>query len=254
MPCQTAVLQVPSKEVYVVGHSLGASIASIAALRLNALLPQGVSGAFLYAAPRAGNAAWAAAYNRMMLHKTVRFSNHLDFAVRVPSSIQSCSLGSMSLRAETGRFDYAHVGRAVLLCPERDTGLTEFRVSPLGSDDLDCFANDEVDATASTHQLGSYFDAWRRGYMKYKGHNLSKDVRVEAVMCSGCTVNTQRFKREQLRCPARAGGPVTCTVDAACSSAAAFGATLAVGSITPFRSANMTTCQAYLCQPPAVSG
>lgn len=143
----TLLPQVPSKEVYIVGHSLGAAMGSIAALRLNSMLPQGVAGAWLYAAPRAGNAAWAAAFNRLLQHKTIRFSNYLDFAVRVPAASQSCSIGSMSLQADTGRFDYAHVGRAVLMCPEKDTGLTQFRVSPYGTETLDCFGADEVDAT-----------------------------------------------------------------------------------------------------------
>lgn len=234
------------------GHSLGAAMGSIAALRLNSLLPHGVSGVFMFAAPRAGNSAWADAYNRALLHKTLRFSNHKDFAVRVPSALQSCSLGSMSLRAETGRFDYAHVGRAVLMCPEHDTGLTQFRISPRGSDSLDCFGSDEVDATGATHQLGSYFDAWRRGHLKHRGSNLAEDVRVKAVLCHGCTVHTARYRMEQVRDPARTGGPVTCTVDASCASDAAFGAALTVGSDAGVRSGNATVCLAYMCQQAAV--
>jgi thioesterase domain-containing protein len=51
--------QVPSGEVYVVGHSLGAAVASIAALRLHAVLGAGkgkgqVSGVWLIASPRPG--------------------------------------------------------------------------------------------------------------------------------------------------------------------------------------------------------
>lgn len=246
------LLQVPSKEVYIVGHSLGAAMGSIAALRMTTILPRGIAGVFMFAAPRAGNAAWAAAYNKALMHKTIRYSNHMDFAVRVPAAQQSCSLGPMSLRAETGQFDYAHVGRAVLMCPEHDTGLTQFRISAEGSEVLDCFGPKDVDATAATHQLGSYFDAWRRGFYKYAGHNMANDLRVRAVLCQGCTVSTARYRMEQLRCPARAGGPVTCTVDATCSSDAAFGAALAVGDITAVRQGN--TCQAYMCQPPSTRG
>lgn len=220
---------------------------SIAALRLNALLPNGVAGVWLFAAPRAGNVQWAAAYNKALLHKTLRFSNYMDFAVRVPAALQSCSMGSMSLGAETGRFDYSHVGRAVLMCPDKNTGLTQFRVSPRGTDNLDCFGSDDPDATAATHQLGSYFDAYRRGYLNHAGSNLANDLRVRAVLCQGCTVSTLRYKMEQVRTPARAGGPVTCTVDATCSSAAAFAASLSVGSITPASYDNSTTCQAFMC-------
>lgn len=249
---QLLLLQVPSKEVYVVGHSLGAAMGSVAALRMNAVLPRGVSGVFMFAAPRAGNAAWATAYNKALLRKTIRFSHHTDFAVRVPAAQQSCALGGLSLRAETGLFDYAHVGQAVLMCPDRWTGLTEFRIWPQGSDELDCFDASDVDATAATHQLGSYFDAWRR-HKELVG-TLSSDLRVQAVLCQGCTVNTARFKNEQLRCPARAGGPVTCTVDASCSSDVAFGAALAVGNISAVRQAGSTTCQAYMCQQPSTRG
>jgi hypothetical protein len=51
--------QVPSGEVYVVGHSLGAAVASIAALRLHVVLGSGpvrgqVSGVWLIASPRPG--------------------------------------------------------------------------------------------------------------------------------------------------------------------------------------------------------
>jgi hypothetical protein len=208
----------------------------------------------MYAAPRAGNAAWAAAYNKALLHKTIRFSNHMDFAVRVPQQQQSCALGSYSLRAETGQFNYAHVGRAVLMCPVRETGLTEFRISPQGSEVLDCFGPNVVDATAATHQLGSYFDAWRRGYYKHAGDTLAGDLRVRAVLCHGCAVNTARYRMEQLRCPARAGGPVTCAVDATCSSDTAFGVSLAVGNISAVRQGSAHTCQAYMCQPPSTRG
>lgn len=244
-------VQVPSKEVWVVGHSLGAAMGSIAAMRLNALLPHGVAGVFMYGSPRSGNSAWASAYNRVLLHKTIRFSNYLDFAVRVPMPMQSCSLGSLSLNAATGRFGYSHVGRAVLMCPERDSGLTQFSVSPQGSDNLDCLGSDEVDATGATHQMGSYFDAWRRGHLKLKGTDLASDVRVQAVLCQGCTVHTARFKMEQVRDPARAGGPVTCAVDASCSSHAAFAAALSVGNITAPRADNTTVCKLYMCQTPA---
>ena len=57
---QAYLKQVPSGEVYVVGHSLGAAVASIAALRLNAVLgaAQGsrgtVAGVWLIASPRPG--------------------------------------------------------------------------------------------------------------------------------------------------------------------------------------------------------
>lgn len=179
----------------------------------------------------------------------------MDFAVRVPAVMQSCSLGSYSLQAETGRFDYTHVGQGILMCPDLSTGLTQFRVSPMGTDSLDCFGANDVDATAATHQLGSYFDAWRRGYVNHAGLSLADDPRVQAVLCEGCTVHTARFRMQQVRNPARPGGPVTCTVDATCSSPKAYTASLSVENITAPQLGNVTTCQAFMCMAqPANAG
>lgn len=65
----------PSGEVYVIGHSLGAAMASLAALRLNAVLPKGrarVAGVWLFGSPRVGNADWAKAYDAALLDRTIR--------------------------------------------------------------------------------------------------------------------------------------------------------------------------------------
>jgi pimeloyl-ACP methyl ester carboxylesterase len=56
---QAYLKQVPSGEVYVVGHSLGAAVASIAALRLHTVLAAArangqVAGVWLLASPRPG--------------------------------------------------------------------------------------------------------------------------------------------------------------------------------------------------------
>lgn len=100
----------------------------------------------------------------------------------------------------------------------------------------------------ATHLLGSYFDAWRRGHYKYTGQHMANGLHVKAVMCDGCTVKTARFRMEQIRSPVRAGGPVTCTVDAACKSDAAFNAAVEVGNITAARFfSNMTSCSAFMC-------
>lgn len=66
---------VPSGEIYITGHSLGAAVASIAALRLNVLLPKGrarVAGVWVFGSPRVGNAEWARLYDAALLSKTLR--------------------------------------------------------------------------------------------------------------------------------------------------------------------------------------
>lgn len=67
--------EVPSGEVYVVGHSLGAALASLAALQLDTLLPKGrahVQGVWLFGCPRVGDPEWARAYDTVLLRKTLR--------------------------------------------------------------------------------------------------------------------------------------------------------------------------------------
>ncbi|KAF6266166.1 Alpha/Beta hydrolase protein [Scenedesmus sp. NREL 46B-D3] len=260
---QAYLKQVPSGEVYLVGHSLGAAVASIAALRLRAVLAAGrakgkVSGVWLFASPRPGNAAFAQAYNSALLSRTLRMTNTQDFAARLPYPVQACSINNQpsqpafidfnALFATTARFTFAHVGRAVLMCPEPRSGLTYLHVYPQGSEVVDCGSgSDEVDASGATHQLGSYLDAWRRGYVARKGSNLANDPRLLSVLCWSCTHRTETVL-EQIAVPARAGGPVTCAADASCSMQRAFAAATAVGNelVAPF-SRGTSTCVGFVC-------
>jgi pimeloyl-ACP methyl ester carboxylesterase len=95
-PVTAAVLEflqeVPTGKVYVVGHSLGAALASIAALRLSRTLPAPaeVAGVWLLAAPRAGNPTWKQIYNAVLLKKTLRISNFLDIAAGLPKPLEAC--------------------------------------------------------------------------------------------------------------------------------------------------------------------
>ncbi|WIA16164.1 hypothetical protein OEZ85_012879 [Tetradesmus obliquus] len=262
---QAYLKQVPSGEVYVVGHSLGAAVASIAALRLNAVLgaAQGsrgtVAGVWLIASPRPGNAAFSQAYNSILMSRTLRMSNNQDFASRMPYPVQDCNIDNIaagpaalfnlnSLFASTARFEFAHVGRAVLMCPDPRTGLTDFRMFPRGSEVVDCTATaDEVDASGATHQLGSYFDAWRRGYAASRGSNLATDPRVQSVLCNACAQRAETVL-EQLAVPARPGGPVTCGADASCSVQRAFAAATALGNelVSPFGRGG-SSCVGFVC-------
>ncbi|KAF6262704.1 Alpha/Beta hydrolase protein [Scenedesmus sp. NREL 46B-D3] len=152
------VAQAPGSRIYVLGHSLGAAIASIAALRLQrgGVLAGAadVAGVWLLAAPRAGNAAWRDAYNAALLTRTLRMSTFRDFAVRVPLQTQECSAGGLAAIV-TPWSRYAHVGRSLLMCPAPSGGLVRWTVSARGSEVLDCGSiADAPDLTGATHMLG----------------------------------------------------------------------------------------------------
>jgi pimeloyl-ACP methyl ester carboxylesterase len=184
--------QAPGAKIYVLGHSLGAALASIAALRLQrgGVLKQPavvVAGVWLIASPRSGNAAWRDAYHAALLSRTLRISTFRDFAARLPQQTQDCSAGGLAA-ALTERGQYAHVGRSLLMCPALSGGLVQWNVQGSGSETLDCGSGkDGPDTSAATHILGSYFDAWRRGYLASKGSDLSGDARTAAVLCEECS-------------------------------------------------------------------
>jgi hypothetical protein len=192
------------------------------------------------------------------MSRTLRMSNTQDFATRLPYPVQDCNIDSQpisptvlnlnALFASTARFEFVHVGRAVLMCPDPRSGLTDLRMFAKGSEAVDCGTGaDEVDASGATHQLGSYFDAWRRGYVANRGSNLANDPRVLSVMCSACTQRAETLL-EQIAVPARPGGPVTCGADASCSVQRAFAAATAVGSelVAPF-SRGSSSCVGFVC-------
>jgi hypothetical protein len=185
-------------------------------------------------------------------------NNNQDFATRLPYPVQDCNidiqattpslLNLNALFASTARFEFAHVGRAVLMCPDPRSGLTDFRMFPRGSEAVDCGSGaDEVDASGATHQLGSYFDAWRRGYVANKGSNLANDPRVLSVLCNACMQRAETLL-EQIAVPARPGGPVTCGADASCNVPRAFAAATAVGNelVAPF-SRSASSCVGFVC-------
>jgi pimeloyl-ACP methyl ester carboxylesterase len=187
----TYLRQAPGSKIYVLGHSLGAALASVAALRLHrgGVLPSSadVAGVWLLAAPRAGNGAWRDAYNAALLTGTLRMSNFRDFAARLPQQTQDCSSGGLTTML-TERGQYAHVGRSLVMCPAASGGLVQWNVYSSGSEQLNCGdGKDGPDTSGATHMLGAYFDAWRRGYLASKGSDLAGDARTAAVLCQECT-------------------------------------------------------------------
>lgn len=247
------LMQAPQGKIFFAGHSLGAALAAIAALQLSFTLPPGneVAGVWLLGSPRIGNPTWKAMYNAMLLQKTLRISNHLDFATRVPHQQQACSNtgGIFNLLAPTSQFAYAHVGRSLMMCPSSN-GLGAWTESGMGSEVVDCAdastAPSESDGSGATHLLGSYFDAWRRGHYTAHGTSLADDIRVKAVLCEECTMR-RALPLAQIAVPARAGGPVTCTVDASCTNQVAWNVVTAVQQVYTAGFSEQSVCNGFMC-------
>jgi hypothetical protein len=205
---------------------------------------------WLLASPRTGNPVWRTFYNAVLLHKTLRITNYLDVAARAPKPLEACAATGasvMNLLAPTQHVQYAHVGRSLLMCPTR-SGFTQFAVWPRGSEVTDCpGAALDADATFATHLLGSYFDAWRRGYAATTGDDLSGHAAVGAVMCDECTVQ-RPTPLAQIAVPARAGGPVTCGVAASCQNSVAWDVVTTVGEHTSMRPLRTPlACAGFMC-------
>lgn len=234
------------KQVFFIGHSLGASIASIAALRSNHLWRGSdteVGGVWLFGCPRVGNPGWRDEFNEQLMSRTLRVSNYADFAARLPLQTQLCPLSTL-----TGVFQFAHVGQALLLCPNYRTGLVDWRISPSGTENLDCHMRpDPPDLTVTTHWLGSYLDAWRRGYASALNSYLNDDPRVLAVMCDECSLNFPLDRAKQLNVVARAGGPMGCSTSASCNKRTAFNAVAQIGDhfLRKFNPASI--CLTFVC-------
>jgi len=243
--------EAPTGKVYVVGHSLGAALGALAALRLVNILPASneVAGVWLLGSPRVGNPTWKAMYNALLLPKTLRVTNFLDFAARMPRQQQSCSTsgGVLNVLGSTTAYSYAHVGRSLLMCPTNN-GLNSWTIAGMGSEVIDCpgLSQSDVDGSAATHLLGSYFDSWRRGYYARTGSNIVNDPRVTGVLCEQCTMR-RGTRLTQISVPARAGGPVTCGVDASCTSQAAWNAATAVRQTSTVKFGGMSVCNGYIC-------
>lgn len=116
---------------------------------------------------------------------------------------------------------------------------------------------DTPDITVTTHWLGSYFDAWRRGATASSAArggaggapavNLAVDPYVASVMCAQCSLSYPQDAAKQLNVIARAGGPVACSTSASCSQRQAWQAVAGIGDgeSKPFNLGS--TCAGYVC-------
>lgn len=239
----------PPTPVHFLGHSLGGALAAIAALRFDHLWRSSgirtaaVAGVHLFGCPRIGDAGWQEAYNKRLLTRTLRMSNHADFAVRLPMQMQPCPPASPL--APPGMHAFRHVGRSALLCPNTSSGLVEWHVDASGtSEELDCgrsSGGDVPDLTVTTHWLGSYMDAWRRATS-----DMADTSGVASVMCDACAL--QYLDRDQqLNVPARAGGPVACGTSSSCNRLPAWQAATAVGTMVIKSFSPLSSCVTYVC-------
>lgn len=73
----------PGPPLWITGHSLGAALATLAAVRLwiGGRHPAGV---YTFGSPRVGDAAFASAYDGLLRPRTFRFVNQTDVVTRVP--------------------------------------------------------------------------------------------------------------------------------------------------------------------------
>lgn len=76
-------LQTAGQTLWITGHSLGAALATLAAVRLWRGTRR-VAGVYTFGSPRAGNGGFAAAYDAILRSRTFRFVNQSDIVTRVP--------------------------------------------------------------------------------------------------------------------------------------------------------------------------
>ncbi|KAF8058124.1 hypothetical protein HT031_005784 [Scenedesmus sp. PABB004] len=238
-----------AQRVYLIGHSLGGALAAIGALRLRHVFAQRggageVAGVWLFGCPRVGDAGWQREYDAHLLSRTLRMSNYADFAARLPAQAQACPL----THADGTTFGFRHVGRSLVLCPNPRSGLVDWALAPRGSETLSCgILADLPDLSVTTHWLGSYLDAWRRGFVAATGRSPAADPRLANVACSECS-RTFMDRAAQANLPARAGGPVACSVSASCSRADAWDAAAALGGGASVKRFNpFSVCLGYQC-------
>lgn len=238
--------QTDTGKIYVMGHSLGAAMAAVAAVRMQHLFhgtEYSVGGVWLFGCPRVGNEEWMRVYNRRLLTRTLRFTNYADVVARLPGQQQFCT--SMALRRS---FTFRHIGRSVLLCPDIETGLVDWRLRPNGTEVVDCGVQpDRPDIALNTHWLGAYFDAWRRGHASASGTDLGKDPYIKSVVCDECSLSFPHDHAKQLNVIARAGGPVGCSSAASCSRRDAWSAVADVGGEFAVRFNPASACVGYVC-------
>lgn len=78
-----AAKDTPLKNVVTVGHSLGAALATLAAMDITLNVPGKTVSCYTFGSPKVGNAAFATAYNKLVPN-THRFVNDKDMVPTIP--------------------------------------------------------------------------------------------------------------------------------------------------------------------------
>jgi len=106
----THLIAHPHKEVFFTGHSLGGALATLAAYDLRTspfpdngpFLPRGRVAVATFGAPKAGNAAWTAAYDAAVPHHW-RVAVAGDIVCGLPHGLGLCHVGQQALLTSSGQ-------------------------------------------------------------------------------------------------------------------------------------------------------
>jgi Lipase (class 3) len=108
------------KPITVVGHSLGAAVATIIGARLE-LKGYSVNGVYAFSSPRVGNEEFAAHIDQILGEKFLRFQSNMDIVTHLPPKISSISeavqIVPQNLRRTVSNIllegNYQHIGNAI---------------------------------------------------------------------------------------------------------------------------------------------
>jgi|CXWL01.1.fsa_nt_gi triacylglycerol lipase len=100
----------PNRPIHLTGHSLGAALATIAALRLEA---EGIKvhAVHTFGSPRVGDDNFARAYEKQLGAQTFRHVNYSDIVARVPSAARYVAKDAARHLGMTVDWGYEHVGK-----------------------------------------------------------------------------------------------------------------------------------------------
>ncbi len=125
----------PSKKLFICGHSLGAALAQLAAHRF-ALGAHPVAGVYVYGSPRVGNRDFMNAYNELLEEKTFLHINNKDIVAQIPPRV----LGFNHLGGSPRQFDKGH---AITLIPKSRSIFMEKEVE-MDFEELDPAKQEEI--------------------------------------------------------------------------------------------------------------
>lgn len=73
-----------SKKIYITGHSLGATLATLACIDIEYTLKKKITALYTFASPRVGDNDFVKAFNNSFSKKTYRIANCSDIVTEIP--------------------------------------------------------------------------------------------------------------------------------------------------------------------------